>query len=367
MLGAISAGALLQPGSARADAAVVSLKDVARSRGLIYGAQSDVSIPAQPPAYGDLFIKHCAVFSPAKVTWGLISPREGVDNFDHDPNVAWAVSKGFRLTVGHLLWQEHIPGWVSAKPTDRQFSDAVLNHITNTCRKFPGNVFSWNVVNEAIEPKDGRPDGLLNSEFMQRMGPDFFEEAFHAARNAAPKAMLVYNDYGFEINSILTRARRSALLKLVAKLKSHRAPIDAVGLQTHLRAADMPHFDERSYADFLSDLASLGVKIMITELDALDVGTPQDFVKRDNTIADAYHRVLSVALDQRAVMGVITWGLVDRFSWYNLYAMPAEKVRADHAEQRPLPFDDHFLPTGVYWALEKALRGAPSRQFPPNF
>jgi hypothetical protein len=60
---------------------------------------------------------------------------------------------------------------------------------------------------------------------------DMIEAGFRAARDADPNALLVLSDGGLEE---MGQARPDAFYKLVAKLVKDGAPLDAVGLQTHL-------------------------------------------------------------------------------------------------------------------------------------
>jgi endo-1,4-beta-xylanase len=365
MMGGVAAGGAtvgLMP-LVRASA-LSSLKEAARSRGLLFGSESDVPIAAQSPAYGALFLQQCELFA-AQVTWKYISPRAGVENLDRDPNIAWAIEHGLRLTGGHLLWPKRIPEWESASSSDRDYQAAALSHIQTICKKFTGKVFSWNVVNEAIDTRDGRSDGLLNTGFVTRMGPEFIDRAFQTAREAAPGVMLAYNDGGLELESSYQSARQAALLRLIEQWKKRNVPIDAIGLQTHIHLADMEKFNGRAYREFLRTIASFGLRIIITEFDVLDVGAPTQTNKRDQAISDVYRKVLSVALDEPAVCALVTWGLCDRYSWYNA-RKNSGYIRFDGTDERPLPFDADFQPKPQFKALIDLLEHAPIRKLPPN-
>jgi endo-1,4-beta-xylanase len=100
---------------------------------------------------------------------------------------------------------------------------------------------------------------------------------------------------------------------------------------------------------------------MITELDVLDLDTPSDIELRDKAVADLYRRVLGVALDQTAVISVVTWGLSDRYTWLTA-RRDKRYVRSDGMPARPLPFDDWFRPKPAYYALLAAFTGAPQRK-----
>ena len=70
-------------------------------------------------------------------------------------------------------------------------------------------VHSWDVVNEPIEPKDGRPDGLRTAVFLETLGPGYLDLAYRTAREADPAARLVVNEYDIELDAPEQEARRT--------------------------------------------------------------------------------------------------------------------------------------------------------------
>jgi endo-1,4-beta-xylanase len=263
------------------------------------------------------------------------------------------------LTGGHLLWHENDPDWL--KTLDRAAMEkAVQGRIAEIGRLYAPLCFSWNVVNEALRPGDDRPDGLRESLYVKTMGPDFFDLAFRAAQAAAPGVLRVYNDYGMEMGDKDSEAKRAAVLRLLDRWIAQKTPVDAVGIQSHLRISKNT-FDAGKFRAFLKEIASRGLKILITELDIYDETTPSDTPSRDRAVADFYTRYLDVVLDEPAVKAVITWGLSDRYSWQNADYFKDMFHRADHLPARGLPFDDQLRPKLAYEALQDALRRAPKR------
>ena len=74
-------------------------------------------------------------------------------------------------------------------------------------------IHSWDVVNEPIEPKDGRPDGLRKAVFLEALGPGYLDLAYRTARETDPKARLVVNEYDIELDTPEQETRRTVLLK----------------------------------------------------------------------------------------------------------------------------------------------------------
>ena len=130
---------------------------------------------------------------------------------------------------------------------------------------FKGQVFGWDVVNEAIED-DG---SFRKSKYYNLLGEEFIEIAFRAAHEADPDAELYYNDY-----SMSGEKKREAVCRLVKNLKAKGLRIDGVGMQSH-NGLDYPNLDE--YEKSIDAFAACGVKVLITELDINVLPNPQGF------------------------------------------------------------------------------------------
>ena len=150
-----------------------SLKDAAKAAGLIYGSCSDMPFTKVPPEYLDLFVRQCALFAPI-LSWQDVAPTLTQEDDAHDPNAAIALSHGLGITGAHLLWYLRTPPWL-ANLSRAEAEDAVAAHVKNIVTFYHGRVFSWNVVNEAIEPPQHGPDGLrMDSPLVRALGTDFF-------------------------------------------------------------------------------------------------------------------------------------------------------------------------------------------------
>ena len=337
-----------------------SLREAAARADLLFGSDSDVEITKAPKPYADLFIQNCDLLAP-QLSWSMVAPSQhGPDPFRQDPNIAFAQAHRLRLTGAHLLWHENIPPWFARLKYRSEAVQAVKRHIVSMTARYRPIVYSWNVVNEAIEPGDGRSDGMRRSPFLTLLGDDYIATSFQMAREAAPDAMLVYNDYGFESRRRGSEARRTALLKLLDRLQNARVPIDAVGLQSHLKL-DGSRMDAVAYRAFLRDISGRGLAIIISELDVLDLGHASDIAELDANVGACYSEFLGTALDEPAVAAVVTWGLCDRYTWLTP-SRDRHYARRDGLPNRPLPFDIHFQPKPAFYAVLSALQHAPPRR-----
>lgn len=237
----------------------------------------------------------------------------GVDYSRVDELVAFATANDMSVRGHALLWPASPPLWLSTQ-LRRANADSVLRRrIVTTMSRYAGRIRSWDVVNEAIEPQDGRPDGLRKTVWIDSLGPDYIARAFRIAHQMDPKAQLVLNEYMLEIDSPQGEARRVAMLNLLRNLTRAGVPINALGIQLHTNPLD--HIDEEKLRRFLNDVSSLGLSVIVTELDVWDFGLPGDIPWRDAIVAAAYRRALRPFLSHPAVEGVITWGISDKYSW----------------------------------------------------
>ena len=115
----------------------------------------------------------------------------------------------------------------------------------------------------------------------------------------------------------------------------------------------MPH-NFSAFADFLHQLAERKVEILITEFDVDDENFPEAIPARDKAVADYAASFLHAALAVPAVSTVVTWGLSDRYTWWNDPDMMAAHGATRLA--RPLPYDDMLEKKPLWHAMAEAFR-----------
>jgi endo-1,4-beta-xylanase len=362
LAGLAGAGALAAVSPPSAVAAEPSLAELAAARGILFGSWTRGRSLATDPEFAALVRRECRIIvSGPETQWAKVSPTPGALRLDEtDGIVRFAERNGIAFRGHSLVWHVQAPPWFKEIASRAEAEIRVREHILAMGRHFAGRVHSWDVVNEALRPSDGRADRLRKTVFLEKLGPDYLEIAFRTAREADPKALLTYNDFALELEQWDDRERRKRLLALVDDFRRRGVPIDAIGLQSHLATADMPRFNEKVFASFLRELADRGLRIFLTELDVADKSAPADIALRDREVAEAYRRYLSVALDNRAVVAVLTWGLSDRDSWIVRGDQPNHR-RTDAAIPRPLPYDADFRRKPAWNAIAACLRAAPAR------
>jgi endo-1,4-beta-xylanase len=312
--------------------------------------------------YQDLIALECGTLTPEnELKWGHLSAREGVYDFSGaDQLESFARTNDMAMRGHALLWHSSVPDWLARTGDRDALSTSIERHIRTVVGCYKGRIGTWDVVNEPINLEDGQSDGLRASTFLAGLGPNYLPRALRTAHECDPDAQLCINEYNLEYEGSYFEGRRSSLLRLVSRMKGEGVPLNVVGVQAHL-AVNAYGFSERRFRDFLRDLAATGVLIEITELDVSDAELSGGPDERDRLVAEEYERFLSVALDERAVRAVTTWGLSDAYSWLNTPAAPKEKRRKDGQPNRPLPFDGELRRKAAWEALAKALDAAPDR------
>ncbi len=364
--GAVAGGLMAAMLMSRQVAAeTATLRQLAAAKGLLYGTTISGAQITSDPAFVGLVLRQAAIIVPENdMKWQDINRGgPGEDDYSGADTIAgFAVEGGLALRGHNLLWYFRTPGWYFDLPGREAQEKTVVDRIRTLAGRYRGLVHSWDVVNEPIEPKDGRADGLRKAVFLETIGPEYLDLAYRVAHEADPDARLVVNEYDIEFDTPENEARRTTLLRLLERMRRAGTPVDAVGIQGHLTGVGGPPFSAERLRRFLREIADMGLTIQITELDVTDENAPAEKGERDRLIADAYRRFLDAALDEPAVKLVLTWGLSDRYSWIVRHETNEASWRKDGLPSRPLPFDADLSPKPSFAAIAQAFENAPERQ-----
>lgn len=358
----MSAGLGLRPALAQVvpspDLSGPALNARARRKGLFFGSAVNEELLKSDPALMARIDAECGiVVGEAAFKWADLHPEpERYDFTRADALLAWANSRKIWVRGHTLAWHEGNPDWLEPAVTAATAEKLLTGHIKAVAGHFAGKLQHWDVVNEALHPDDNQPFGLRNSLWFKALGPAYLDIAFHATRDADPKALRVLNEFGTDYAIDWQERRRGALLNLLADLLRRGVPVQAVGLQAHLDAGETT-LDQKILSRFIADIASMGLKVIVTELDVRDQRLPADIRSRDTAVADHARAWLDAVLPNPAVLGVLSWGMSDRRSWLN------EKfARPDKLAQRALPLDVDLNRKRLWGAIAAAIDAAPPRQ-----
>jgi endo-1,4-beta-xylanase len=343
-----------------------SLGSLATRKGLRFGAAVTLRQLREQPALRALIERECTTLvSEFEMKWLPLEAEKGQLKFELADGLAqYSARHGMELRGHTLVWHEAMPEWAKAEIRQgRATAERIMvNHIKTMMAHFKGQIRVWDVVNEAVNPAHKRPDGLRITPYLEAIGPEYLDIAFHAAREADPTARLIYNEFGFEQEAVWQTERRSALLKLLEGFRKRGVPCDGLGIQAHLHGHEP--LNAARFSEFLTRVSNMAYSISVTELDVGDHKLPPDIQARDAAVADLTWRFLDVTLANRKVDSILTWGLADHLSWLNsdwAARNTPQRMRSDGLPQRPLPFDAAFKVKPMRSAIAAAIANAPVR------
>jgi GH35 family endo-1,4-beta-xylanase len=258
----------------------------------------------------------------------------------------FAVQNGIAMRGHTLVWHNQTPRWFftegyqdgeDAPLAGRETMLARLESyirsvLTYFQTEYPGLIYAWDVVNEAVE--DG---GLRRSLWTETVGEDFILQAFRFARKyAAPEVSLFYNDY-----DTFLPWKREVIIERVLRPLLAEGLVDGVGMQSHL-TMDKPSMAE--YEKTVRAFGALGIQVQVTEL---DIHNTDPSGKSMEALAERYREVFSILTRAKKdgganVTSVTFWGMQDEESWLTGFR---------GAKSYPLLFFNGYRPKLAYWAV----------------
>jgi len=349
-----------------------SLDALARRSGRRFGSAVAWSPPGKDagsftnPAYARLLETDCGLLVPEnqlKWQWVRRSPMQ-FDFRAFDAIADYATQHGFKLRGHTLFWTptKWYPKWLAQTHfrTAAEAERLLKAHVEEVCGRYGQRIYSYDVVNEAVQPETGK---IRDTNVTTAIGGEaFLDLMFHSARAAAPHAQLVYNDYmSWERNST-DETHMRGVLELLKGFKKRGTPVDALGVQSHIRllkpltVAEIVHESEGPWQRFLDEVVGMGYQLLITEFDVNDKMAPMDLARRDRMVADYGNAYLDVMLSYPQLGDVLCWGMCDRYSWLENF-----DPRSDKARKRGTPYDAEFQPKPLRRAIASAFADAKSR------
>lgn len=335
-----------------------SLKQTFKKDFLIGTALNIRQIKERDSSAGVLIMQQFNAITPENIMKAeIIHPEWSRYDFDlADKLVAYGNKHDIKINGHTLIWHSQLPFFMRRIKDADSVKQFFTSHINTVAARYNGKVFSWDVVNEALN-EDGT---MRKSVFLDKLGPDFVTEAFRLTQAAAPNTELYYNDYNNE-----QPKKRAGCIALIKKIQAAGVRIDGVGIQGHWRASNIPLKDiEESIIEY----SKLGIKVMFTELDlsvlpnpwdgdAADVNMKATYAANMNPYAGGlpdsmqvkltkgYEDLFKLFLKHKDKISRITfWGVNDGQSWLNGWPIAG---RTNY----PLLFDRNFKPKPAFDAV----------------
>jgi len=327
-----------------------SLRQEAENAGLLIGTAVRPSQFSETAYASTLAREFSMVEAEDAMKWRVLRPDRATYNFRQgDEVVRFAQAHQIKVRGHCLVWGRDNPDWLTQGHfSTQQLSRLLREHINGVMKHYSGEVFAWDVVNEALDENGAVRDSLWYNRpgiGLSGKGTAYIEQVFSWAHRADPQALLFYNEAGGEG---LNR-KSDAIYAMVKDFKHRGVPIDGVGLQMHIPSLDA---NMQAIADISSNIArltALGVQVHITELDvSLPVdsnGLPrlEDLTRQ----AEVYRNIVRACLNSVGCTAIQTWGFTDKYSWIGSHSHGAR----GHA----LPFDRAYQPKSAYRAVWEEL------------
>jgi endo-1,4-beta-xylanase len=370
---ALAAGAAaLATGAVARPVAPTSLDALARPSGRRFGSAVAWAPPGADagsinnPRYSALLERDCELLVPEnQLKWQWV--RRSPDKFDFaafDAIADYATTHGFQLRGHTLFWTptKWYPTWLAeahfGSPAEAE--RLLTEHVRTVCARYRNRIYSYDVVNEAVQPETGV---IRDTNVTRALGGEaFLDLMFHTAREAAPHAQLVYNDYmSWERNSE-DETHIRGVLKLLEGFRKRGTPVDALGVQSHIRllkplsVAEIVRESDGPWRRFLDEVVGMGYQLVITEFDVNDRMAPTNIVTRDRIVADYARAYLDLMLSYPQLRDVLCWGMCDRYSWLDGF-----DPRADKTLKRGTPYNVNFRPKPLRSAIASSFAGTKTR------
>lgn len=343
----------------------ISLKDAYKNSFLIGTALNVAQIEEKDPTAAKIIPQEFNALTPENIMkCEIIHPTWDKYNFDLADKLITYGQKNHIPVMGHtLIWHSQLSEFVRKINSPDSLHLFFENHITTIASRYDGKIYSWDVVNEALN-EDGT---MRNSIYLQKLGPDYVVEAFKIAQKAAPNTELYYNDYNIE-----QPQKRAGAIALIKKIQAAGIRIDGVGIQGHWKVNKVPFNDiEESIVAF----SKLGIKVMFTELDLTVLPNPWDANTADvnmraennayfnpypNGLPDSVQQMFTKDYAQlftifqkhrKEVTRVTFWGVNDAQSWLNNWPIFG---RTNY----PLLLDRNFKPKEAYYKVIEVAKQA---------
>ncbi|WP_028610056.1 endo-1,4-beta-xylanase [Paenibacillus harenae] len=271
---------------------------------------------------------------------------------DADRLMAFAKANGMAVRGHTLVWHNQTPNWVfedrSGGVVDREaLLTRMKSHIETVVSRYKGNIYAWDVVNEAVSDRGG--ELLRPSKWLDIAGENFIAKAFEYAHAADPGALLFYNDYNESVPE-----KREKIFALVKSLKEKDVPIHGIGLQAHWNL-EHPSVDDIRQA--IERYVGLGMKLHITELDVsvfqhddrrTDLEAPtEEMLARQAERYSQFFQLFKVYSE--SITSVTFWGAADDYTWLDNFPVRGRK-------NWPFLFDREHNPKPSYWNVMDIAR-----------
>ncbi|WP_247237582.1 endo-1,4-beta-xylanase [Telluribacter sp. SYSU D00476] len=335
---------------------IPSLKDTFKNDFGIGTALNNAQFEERDPKMTQFIVHQFNMATPENsMKSALIHPTWSNYNFEpSDKLVQFGKKHNIKINGHTLIWHSQLPPFMRGIRSADSVRTFFNDHIKTVAGRYDGKIFSWDVVNEALN-EDGT---MRKTVFLDYLGEDYVTEAFRLAQQASPNTELYYNDYNNE-----QPAKRAGCLALIKKIQAAGVRIDGVGIQGHWHVGRVPF---KEIEESILQYAALGLQVMFTEVD-IEV-LPRNFQGAEvsqrmtaneqsnpyvNGLPDSVQQQLAADYEalfklflkhKDKVTRVTFWGVNDAQSWLNNWPI---RGRTSY----PLLFDRNNQPKPAFYRV----------------
>ena len=248
-----------------------------------------------------------------------------------------AKEKGIGVRGHVLVWDAYMSDWffregftpdgalVSKEVLEERLEYYIDQVITHFETEYPGVVYCWDVVNEAVA--DGANEWIAGNDFHIRetrggsvnmfnkiLGPDYVKFAFKCARKTVnkvnPDIKLFYNDY-----NTFYEEKRDAIVRLLKYLNKEEKLCDGLGMQGYIggygqQAGCMNDNDLALIKTAIKTYSDLGLEVQLTEVAVRNYEEAQ-MENHAKFYGRLFQTVISACQEGANFTGFTIWGITD--------------------------------------------------------
>ncbi len=258
------------------------------------------------------------------------NPEPSLNFSSIDPTLKWCKENDMKMRGHTLVWHTQAPGWffregytddgeyVDKETMSLRMESYIKQLLTHVQEEYPGVIYCWDVVNEAVDPDSPAPESFFQcrtkigndpNPWYDTLGQDYVELAFTYARKyAAEDVKLFYNDY-----NTYQLPKTEAIYALCESLKE-KGLIDGIGMQGYW---GIGYPSNKDIETAIRKFAELDLEIQITELSiGVDEENEANFIKQGVKYAQVFkmlHDLDTAAGGPANITNVTLFGLVDHY------------------------------------------------------
>lgn len=336
-----------------------SLKELSKDDGFLIGAAFSYN-QLRDQRYIQIVKHHFGSVTPTNElkAYSLLDQRASQKTSDGSPAMnyskaddmlTFAQANGLKVRGHVLVWDAYMTDWffregysngaafVDQKTMRTRLQSYIEQVMTHFEEKFPGLVYCWDVVNEAVgdsagefEPDDPRRLRLTRNGapnlFYQCVGDDYVELSFQYARDTAEKLgadiRLFYNDYNafmFDKSIAIRELAKSINTYARDENGEYRKLIDGIGMQGYIggygtQSGCMNDADLPKIKAAIEGYAEMGMEVQLTEMAVRTYENDDATMEKHAAFYGKLFKLfksINRNIESKPLTGVSIWGLFD--------------------------------------------------------